>query len=89
MKGEQDYEVVIQFDAWATDLVRGRQWHGSQRFTELPDTGSQMRLRLSGLEEIERWVLNWGGNAVVKQPLELIEGVKRAAKRILQAHSGA
>jgi hypothetical protein len=25
-KGTDDYEVVIDFDAWATDLVRGR--HG-------------------------------------------------------------
>ena len=35
-KGKDDHEVVIDFDVWATDLVRGRQWHSSQEFTELP-----------------------------------------------------
>jgi hypothetical protein len=36
-KGGDDYEVVIEFDAWATDLIRGRTWHASQEFFELPD----------------------------------------------------
>ena len=25
MSGDGDYEVVIEFDAWATDLLQGRQ----------------------------------------------------------------
>jgi predicted DNA-binding transcriptional regulator YafY len=53
LKGQEDFEVVIQFDAWATDLVRHRHWHASQRFLELPGAGSQLRLRLSSLAEIE------------------------------------
>jgi predicted DNA-binding transcriptional regulator YafY len=40
-------------------------------------------LKLSGLVEIERWVLGWGGDARVVQPRELAEGVRRAARRIL------
>ena len=60
MKGEEDYEVVIEFDSYGTDLVRGRKWHESQEFTELPGGGSRLRMRLSGLEEMERSVLNWG-----------------------------
>jgi len=67
-KGKDDYEVVIDFDAWATDLVRGRQWHGSQEFTELPGGGSHMKMRLNGIEEIERWVLTWGTHATVIRP---------------------
>ena len=51
LKGHEDYEVVIQFDPWATDLVRRRQWHASQEFIELPGSGSQLRLRLSSLAE--------------------------------------
>ncbi len=64
-KGKDDYDVVIQFDAWATDLVRGRQWHSSQEFTELADGCSRIEMRLNSIEEIERWVLAWGAHATV------------------------
>ncbi|NTV80823.1 MAG: WYL domain-containing protein, partial [Candidatus Aminicenantes bacterium] len=56
MRGAGNYEVVIEFDPWAADIVRGRQWHASQEVTDLPDGGSRMTMRLSGLEEVERWV---------------------------------
>ena len=75
MSGRNDFEVVIEFDAWATDLLRGRLWHSSQQVTELPGGESRMRMRLSGLEEVERWVLSWGTHATVIQPQLLVERV--------------
>ena len=30
---EGDYEVVVDFDAWAADEIRGRKWHQSQEVT--------------------------------------------------------
>ena len=80
MKGEGDYEVVIEFDAWATDQIRGRQWHPTQEVTELPSGGgSHLRLRLSGLEEIERWILSWGTHATVVKPETLAKRVATTA----------
>lgn len=75
MSGRSDFEVVIEFDAWATDQLRGRLWHSSQQVTELPGGESRLRLRLSGLEEVERWVLSWGTHATVIQPRLLVERV--------------
>jgi predicted DNA-binding transcriptional regulator YafY len=49
MKGDQEQEVVIEFDAWATDLVQGRQWHSTQQFTDLPEGGSRLQMRLNSL----------------------------------------
>ena len=46
-----------------------------------------VRLKLSSLNEIERWVLSWGGDARVVQPRELAEAVKQAAEKILQVIS--
>jgi hypothetical protein len=54
MKGTGDHEVVIEFEPWAADVVRGRQWHSSQQVTDLPGGGSRMTMRLSCLEEVER-----------------------------------
>jgi predicted DNA-binding transcriptional regulator YafY len=52
---------------------------------ELDDGGVELRLKLSSLAEIERWVLGWAGNAHVVQPPELARSVAAAARKILQA----
>jgi proteasome accessory factor B len=70
-KGGDDYEVVIDFDAWAADLIRGRRWHSSQELTELPSRQIRLRLRLNSIEEAERWVLSWGAHATVVRPQAL------------------
>ena len=70
-KGDADYEVVIDFDKWGADLIRGRKWHASQDVTELPGGQTRLRLRLNSIEEAERWVLSWGAHATVVHPQAL------------------
>lgn len=89
MKGDREHEVVIEFDAWAADLVRGRQWHSSQSFTELAHGGSRLQMRLNSLEEIERWVLSWGTHARVVAPAELAERVARMAKNVVASYASS
>ena len=82
MAGNGDYQVVIQMDAWLTDILRGRRWHPSQAVEELPGGGSQLRLRLGCLEEIEQYVLSWGAHATVIEPLELRRRVGTTARAL-------
>jgi proteasome accessory factor B len=70
-KGGDDYEVVIDFDSWAADLIRERRWHASQELTELPGRQIRLRMRLNSIEEAERWVLSWGTHATVVRPQAL------------------
>jgi predicted DNA-binding transcriptional regulator YafY len=74
--------VVIEMDAWLTDVLRGRRWHPSQEVAELPGGGSQVRMRLSGLEEIEQHVLSWGTHASVVEPRELRERLGVVARAL-------
>ncbi len=83
LKGEGDYRVVLEFDAWATDMVRTRHWHTSQEIVPLPGGGCHLRLRLSALEEVERWVLSWGTHATVLEPKLLAERVAKIAKDLV------
>lgn len=46
---------------------------------ELPGGGSQMKLRLSGLEEVERWILSWGIHANVLSPTPLATRIHQIA----------
>ena len=83
--GNEQFEVVIQFNEVVADYIREKKWHDSQQLKELPDGGVELRLKLSSLAEVERWVLSWAGNAVVLSPPELAKAVKGVAQRILDA----
>ena len=81
--GEGEYEVVIRFNARAADYIREKKWHESQRLRELKDCGVELKLKLSSLVEIGRWILSWGGDAKVLKPRELAESVRIAARKLL------
>jgi len=81
--GEGDYEVVLRFSSAVADYIREKRWHDSQELKELKDGGVELRLQLSSLVEIERWVLSWGGNAVVLKPKELADSIRDSARRLL------
>jgi proteasome accessory factor B len=85
--GQGECEVVIHFNEPAADYIREKRWHPSQELKELRDGGVELRLKLSSLVEVQRWVLSWGGNAVVKRPRELAESIRAAAAQIL-SHYG-
>jgi predicted DNA-binding transcriptional regulator YafY len=83
MSGRGEYDVVVRFDELVADYIREKRWHPSQQLNERPDGGVELRLKLSSLVEVQRWILSWGGRAKVLAPTELVESVKEAAKRIL------
>jgi proteasome accessory factor B len=85
--GKGQHTVVIRFNEMAADYIREKKWHESQVLHELPDGGVELTLKLSSLPEVERWVLSWGGNAVVLQPPELAESIRRAAENIVRSSS--
>lgn len=89
MAGKGDYQVVIEMDAWLTDIVRGRRWHPRQVVEDLPGGGSRLRLRLGCLEEIEQYVLSWGTRATVIGPEELRQRLARVAREVAGRYGDA
>ena len=85
--GEGDHAVKIEFDAFAAQLVRERQWHSSQTLRERDNGCVELGLRLDSLEEIERWILSWGSHARVIGPAALRIRVKEALKGMQEAYS--
>ena len=82
--GKGEFDVVIRFHERVADYIREKKWHESQRLSELKGGGVELQLELSSLAEVGRWVLSWGGDAVVVRPTELAQSVQRAAQRVLQ-----
>jgi proteasome accessory factor B len=81
--GEGEYEVVIRFNPRAADYIREKKWHASQQLHDLKGGGLELKMKLSSLVEIERWVLSWGGDAKVMKPRELAESIRVAARKLL------
>lgn len=81
--GRGSFEVVLRFHERVADYIREKKWHDSQELRNLDDGGVELRMKLSSLAEVERWVLSWGGHAVVLRPPELAQSVRQAARRIL------
>jgi predicted DNA-binding transcriptional regulator YafY len=89
-KGNEKHDVVIEFDAWGADDVRGRTWHASQELVDdLKTGGLTVKMTLNNLEEIERWVLGFGKHAAVVAPPELKERVQKSAEAIQKRYSTA
>ena len=83
---EGDFRVEIDFTEEVADYVREKRWHASQELTELKDGGVRLRLRLSSLEEVERWILGWGGKAVAREPGELRRSIRQAGEALARNH---
>ena len=85
--GHGEFDVVIRFHERAADYIREKKWHESQQLRELKGGGVELRMKLSSIAEVGRWVLSWGGDAVVVRPAELAQAVRQAARRVLRGAS--
>jgi predicted DNA-binding transcriptional regulator YafY len=83
---KQTHEVHIRFEGYAARVVAERQWHATQAIRKLKADGSVIEFQadLSGLEEITRWVLSWGGKAKVLGPTELKKRVREELEKMVQ-----
>jgi proteasome accessory factor B len=82
--GEGKHEVVVRFRGYAADYVREKRWHPSQEVKPLKDGEIELRLNLSSLVEVKRWILSWGSEARVLGPRALVESVRKEAAAILK-----
>ncbi|MST01295.1 MAG: WYL domain-containing protein, partial [Pedosphaera sp.] len=81
--GEGEFKIALRFHERVADYIREKRWHPSQELTELADGIVELRVKLSSLVEVTRWVLSWGGDCRVLAPKELAESVRAAARKLL------
>lgn len=84
--GTGNYNIRVRFDKKVADYIRERKWHESQELLNLPDGSVELKLRLSSLVEIQRWLLSWGSNVIVLEPQELVENIKAEAEKIVRMY---
>lgn len=64
-------DVSIKFNALEARYIRERKWHASQRIEENEDGSLILHIKTGGLDEVKRWVLQYGGGAEVLSPEDL------------------
>jgi predicted DNA-binding transcriptional regulator YafY len=70
-KGGRPTEVVIRFTPRQARWIRERKWHSTARVQGLLDGGCVLRVRVAGLSEVQRWVMQFGADAEVLAPVSL------------------
>lgn len=83
-------EVVrLRLGGWAARVASERRWHPTQEVRPLGGGLVEIELRLSGLEEVFRWIMSWGEQVEVLEPAELRERVRREAAAMTSRHASA
>ncbi|ACF14190.1 conserved hypothetical protein [Chloroherpeton thalassium ATCC 35110] len=76
------YDIELRFSPYQARWMRERKWHLSQT-TETQEDGSLvMRLEISGLDALKRWLLKYGAEVEVLKPPELRASVAEEIKRM-------
>lgn len=82
-RGAERQRVVVRFSPEQARFVRGRVWHPTQETREEPDGSLVLAFRVLGLEEIMRWLLQFGSHVEVLEPPALRSAIAKEAERIV------
>lgn len=69
--------VVVEFTKERAAYARAREWHKYQTLQELPDGSVILSFTCNNLDSIASWVHQWGPQAYVLEPPELVEIMER------------
>lgn len=75
--------VRLRFAASAAPYVREKVWHSTQQITPQRDGGLILTMEVSHLLEVKRWVMSWGSECRVLEPVALGEAVRLEMRKAL------
>ena len=81
------YTVKVRISPEWARWVGEKIWHESQKAKKNGDGRLELTFQVAGLVEIKRWVLSFGPEAVVLEPLKLKEVVRKDLSRNLAQYS--
>lgn len=84
--GQDATDVTIYFDSYVARFLREMNLHSSQQIEDQDDGGIIMRMHLSGLGEVKRWVLSFGNRARVLEPDELRQEIIKELRGALATY---
>ncbi|MCY6369658.1 helix-turn-helix transcriptional regulator [Clostridium ganghwense] len=74
-RGEQSL-IKVKFDKKIAEFVKENKWHTNQKIECLEDGSIILHMYLNDLGEVKKWILGFGAQAEVLEPISLREEVK-------------
>ena len=86
-KGNGEIQRVrIKFLPKVARYVEEKRWHKSQKLKGQKDGSLIAEFRLSSLDEVRKWVMSFGRNAVVLEPREMREKIREDLHTLLRLY---
>ncbi|MGH9754092.1 MAG: helix-turn-helix transcriptional regulator [Blastocatellia bacterium] len=83
IRGREPINVEIIFDEYQARWMRERTpFHSTEEREDLPDGGLRMRMRVTALDGVKRFVMQYGAHATVAQPEELRQSIKEEIEKM-------
>jgi predicted DNA-binding transcriptional regulator YafY len=81
-RGDKEYPVHIRFSEFQARWIQEEVWHESQLIVRRSDGTLDLMMQVTGLNDVARWVLSYGGEAEVISPPALRHRVAVEARRM-------
>lgn len=85
--GSKSQEIAIRFDRDQARWASERCWHPSQSIETLADGSIILRVTVSGLGEVKRWILSFGSHAEILYPEKLRKELLGEAKGMMKKYA--
>jgi predicted DNA-binding transcriptional regulator YafY len=86
MERGEEYTFRVRFWGDAVRYLQETRFHPSQEIQEMPDGSLVFTAKACGLKSVTRWVLQFGGEALVLEPIELRQQVVKELQRAIQKY---
>ena len=81
-RGDRTYAVHVRFTPYQARWIKEEKWHNSQILIERADGSLDVRFQATGLPDITRRILSYGGECEVISPPVLRDKVTSEARRM-------
>jgi len=79
--------VVLEFSKSVGPFIKERKWHSSQRVTSKQDGQIECHLEVAISPELIQWVLGFGAEVKVLEPVSLQNEIRSKASKILEMYA--
>ncbi len=88
IRGQEPFEVEIIFDEYQARWIRERSLaHPTEQREEMPDGSLRVRMRVTALDGVKRFVLQYGSHARVIGPEKLLQETRDEIEAMLALYS--
>jgi predicted DNA-binding transcriptional regulator YafY len=85
-RGEKTYDVKLHFSPYQARWIQERKWHHTQKVQKLESGGLILEMKVRGLNDVKRWVLKYGTEVEVLQPLELRLAIQEEIQKMAKLY---